>query len=72
MGINVSMIEPTDGGVNTSTDNFDASFMNQAYQKVSLGPLGGVFMKRSAAEELHFEVPHNVDAKLYDEAVELL
>jgi hypothetical protein len=69
MGVNVSAIEPNKS---SDGDNFDASFMNANYAKVSLGPLGGIFMKKTAAEELHFEVPCNKDAKLYELAVDLI
>lgn len=70
MGVDVSAIEPVTGS--DGNDIFDASFMNANFAKVSLGPLGGVFMKKTAAEELHFEVPCNKDAKLYDLAVDLI
>ena len=52
--------------------DIDASFMGSPYTKVSLGPLGGVFMKKKAEEEFFYEVPHNKDGLMYDEANELI
>ena len=52
--------------------DIDASFMGSPYTKVSLGPLGGVFMKKKADEEFYYEVPHNPDGLMYDEANELI
>ena len=70
MGVDISAIEPVKSS--DGNDIFEASFMNANYTKTSHGPLGGVFMKKTAAEEIHFEVPCNKDAKLYDHAVELI
>jgi len=52
--------------------DIDASFMGSPYSKVSLGPLGGVFMKKIAEDEFFYEVPHNKDGLMYDEANELI
>lgn len=55
-------------------NSFDASFMapNNSYTMTNSGPLGGVFMKKSTEEILHFEVPPNSEGKLFEEALALV
>jgi hypothetical protein len=68
--VKISMIE----GVTSMVSEIDASasFVGQPFQQIALGPLGGVFMRKKLDEVSHFEVPHNKDGKIYDEAVKLI
>ena len=70
LGVDISAIDLAKSS--EGNENFDASFMNPNFTKFSLGTLGGVLMKKNSAEEIHFEVPCNKDAKLYDHAVDLI